>query len=775
MKHTRIISIILLAAISCFYVCSCDKGTSKGETISSDSLWYDSERIAMDLFPDNKNVNVFDENIDYNSEQIRVFCRYDIPPTEEEMLSEDFDYSLCDGADVCVFDDSGKQIKKISVQKLLRDSVDPYVRIVSTAFLGNKLYILSESDTGTSKDVVSIIDIERGSVIENIEYTSECMREIRSVYSDKIILVKEDVFMMVGDYGSVLLFDKEGNFRTDPFSNLFGEDCLMWDAYSDQNGTVRFSCSNGQDSRKEVELGADTVTYETFNYDISNSYGSGMADDGVYYSINNSGISKYNSETKVFDMIIPSECFNSKLNELTKMSVLSASGDDLLLVNTHDMNPKEGVIAYKLSKAEMNPNAGKIKLTVGLFGDYVFSQTVGEAIYTFNTTSDKYFASARLYDYKLNHFEDADTMEKARQEEATVLMRDILDGSGPDVIVNAFDIQELNDSKYLCDLNDFIKSDDQFNRDEYINSIIELANTDGKLYQMPLKYGTLGLSASSKYAPSNYVGYSFDEYIDVVSEANNGADKLAYVMDRSSYYSLLFTSMSGSFYSDGEWNLNCPEYEALAEYCKEYVPKRCLADWDDDNFIWPDFRIENPQVDCISHYIGSVYSRNLDLYGYPSMDGDHGVMIDVKSSAAICSQSKNKEGAWEFVKLLTSPEIQSVESNFSSINLEVLTELGKEAVVNFNKKVAEYKSMDEKKLAELVQTGEPVLIEEIDDSAIDAYIDLLNKSTGIYRVDGQVLIISKEEIQAYYSGQKSLADVVSIMDNRIKLYRNEQG
>ena len=775
MKHTRIISIILLAAISCSYVCSCDKRTSKGDTISSDSLWYDSERITMNLFSDNKNINVYKENIDYNSEQIRVFYGYYIPPTEEEMLSEDFDYSLCDGADLCVFDNSGKQIKSFSVQKLLRDNVDPYVRVVSTAFLGNKLYVLSETDIETSKDVISIIDIDSGNIIENIEYTSECMREIRSVYSDKIILVKEDVFMMVDDYGSVLLFDKEGNFRTDPFSNLFGEDCLMWDAYSDQNGTVRFSCSNGQDSRKELELGADTVTYEVFNYDISNSYGAELADDGVYYSINNSGISKYNSETKVFDMIIPSECFNSKLNELTAMSVLSVSGDDLLLVNTHYVDPKEGITAYKLSKAPNNPNAGKIKLTVGLFGDYVFSPTVGEAIYTFNTTSDRYFASARLYDYKLNYFEDADTMEKARQEEATALMRDILDGSGPDVIFNAFDVQELSDSKYLCDLNEFIKSDDQFNTDEYVNSIIELANTDGKLYQMPLKYGTLGLSAPGKYAPSNSVGYTFDEYIDVVSEANNGADKLAYEMDRSSYYSLLFTSMSGSFYSDGEWNLNCPEYEALAEYCKEYVPKRCLADWDDDNFIWPDFKIENPQIDCISHYIGAVYSRDLDLYGYPSMNGDHGVMIDVKSSAAICSQSKNKEGAWEFLKLLTSPEIQSIEGYFSSINLEVLTELGKEAVADFNKIVAEYKSMDEKKLAELVQTGVEVYTKEIDDSAIDAYIDLLNKSTGIYRVDGQVLIISKEEIQAYYSGQKSLADVVSIMDNRIKLYRNEQG
>ena len=228
MKHTRIISIILLAAISCSYVCSCDKGTPKGDTISSDSLWYDSERITMELFPDNKDVNVFEESIDYDSEQIRVFCCYSISPTEEEMLAEDFDYSLCYGADLCVFDDSGKQIKTISVQKLLRDSVDPYVSIVSSAFLGNKLYTLSEADTGTPKDVLSIIDIESGNIIENIEYTSECMREMRSVYSNKIILVKEDVFMLVDEYGSVLLFDKDGNFRTDPFSNLFGEKrCLL--------------------------------------------------------------------------------------------------------------------------------------------------------------------------------------------------------------------------------------------------------------------------------------------------------------------------------------------------------------------------------------------------------------------------------------------------------------------------------------------------------------------------------------------------------------------
>lgn len=39
----------------------------------------------------------------------------------------------------------------------------------------------------------------------------------------------------------------------------------------------------------------------------------------------------------------------------------------------------------------------------------------------------------------------------------------------------------------------------------------------------------------------------------------------------------------------------------------------------------------------------------------------------------------------------------------------------------------------------------------------------------------KVLLITKEEIQAYYFNQKELVDVIEIMNNRIKIYKNEQG
>ena len=62
----------------------------------------------------------------------------------------------------------------------------------------------------------------------------------------------------------------------------------------------------------------------------------------------------------------------------------------------------------------------------------------------------------------------------------------------------------------------------------------------------------------------------------------------------------------------------------------------------------------------------------------------------------------------------------------------------------------------------------------IQERLIEAYITMINNAVDIYRVDGQILLITKEEIQAYYYDQKNLVDVVEIMNNRVKVYKDEQ-
>ena len=280
-------------------------------------------------------------------------------------------------------------------------------------------------------------------------------------------------------------------------------------------------------------------------------------------------------------------------------------------------------------------------------------------------------------------------------------------------------------------------------------------------------------------APSNGTGYSFEEYKGVVSGANNGADSLAYKMDRSAYYSLLFTAMQSDLYKDAKWNLNSPEFEALASYCKDSVPEKCLANWNDDNVKLPeDYKVIELQVEGIGTYISNVYSQGKNIYGYPSANGSHGVIVSVNSSAAISSQSQNKNGAWEFIKNMMSYDIQSIDPKYafdSSINLKALKERGSMAIADYNRTVQEYKNMDSYALEKARMMGVVIPDKEIDQTATDAYLALLDKATDVYRIDRNILLITKEELPAYYTGQKDLNSVITIAQDRVQKVMDERG
>ena len=787
-RHLVMLSSIIAAAILCTNLCSCnDKNENgqeqgqvqgqgaKSDSISAESLWYDSERLELKLFSDERETIVMQSLFDYYNGEIRAVCQYYSVPTEEEMLSEGFDDSNCYGTDLCVFDNNGVLKKKVGLQKFVADVNEPYISPRTFGFDNDKLYVLFEAGGEDYKVFLSVIDINSESTINRIEYTGKAADALCTIVPDKISVVKDNVFMMCDNSGRIILFDSQGNCRSDEFSNLFQQSGYFWDTYCDKSGTVRLSCSNAQEGEINIQLGSDTITYKTKNYDLGGAMGASASDDGSYYSVGYSGISKYNAETAKFDVLIPMESFNVNLSEYLSTSVLSADENTIVLANTHGADSSAGLVAYRLTKASTNPNEGKSRITIGLFKDYIVPPTLAMAIYEFNANSKDYYAGIKTYDYSRQYFEDADSEEKARQEKANELMRDILDGKGLDVVINAFDIQQLNEDRYLCDLNDLMNSEKGINMSEYLEPVINLAKSEGKLYQMPLKFSTIGLTAPSQYAPANGVGYTFDEYVRVVSNANNGADNLAYSMDRSGYYSLLFTAMAKDFYENGNWNFNSPEYEALAKYCKDRVPQNNLSNFSDPNFIYPDFSVSQLQTEGIQHYISGVYSNGYDIYGFPSAKGNHGVVISVVSSAAISAQSNNKDGAWEFIKMMMSYDVQCKEPVYASINLAALKKSGQDAIESYNKQVAKYRNMSERERNKNRANGDTIPTKEIDASAIDAYLKLIYSSADIYRVDSQVLLITKEEIQAYYFDQKSLDSVIELMNNRTKLYKQEQG
>ena len=393
------------------------------------------------------------------------------------MLSEGFDDSSCYGTVLCVFDNSGAIKKRVDLKKMIADVNEPYTSIRAFGFDNEKLLLLFKAGGEDLKVFLSVIDINSESQTNRFVYNGNTANELCSFIPDKIMVVKDNVFMMCDDSGRVIVFDSQGNCRSDEFSSLFQQNSYFWDAYCDKSGTVRFSCSNAQEGEKNIQLGSDTITYKTTNYNLGDVMGAGAADDGSYYSVGYSGISKYNQETAKFDMLIPVDSFNVNLHEFFLMSILSADENTMVLANTHGADLSTGLVAYRLTKASANPNEGKSRITIGLFKDHIIPPTLAMAIYEFNANSKDYYAGFKTYDYSRTYFEDADSEEKARQEKANELMRDIMDGKGPDVVINAFDLQQLNSDKYLCDMNDLVSSGNGINMAEYIEPVINLAKS----------------------------------------------------------------------------------------------------------------------------------------------------------------------------------------------------------------------------------------------------------------------------------------------------------
>ena len=165
------VSSVLALSIICTSLCSCDNNNIDKpstvepvtSTIPSDSLWYDSERIELKIFPDDRETIIMRSLFDYYNGEIRAVCNYFTPPTEEEMLSEGFDESSCYGTVLCVFDNSGAIKKRVDLKKMIADVNEPYTSIRAFGFDNEKLLLLFQAGGEDLKVFLSVIQSERSS------------------------------------------------------------------------------------------------------------------------------------------------------------------------------------------------------------------------------------------------------------------------------------------------------------------------------------------------------------------------------------------------------------------------------------------------------------------------------------------------------------------------------------------------------------------------------------------------------------------------------------
>ena len=237
------------------------------------------------------------------------------------------------------------------------------------------------------------------------------------------------------------------------------------------------------------------------------------------------------------------------------------------------------------------------------------------------------------------------------------------------------------------------------------------------------------------------------------------------------YFAKLFSCMSDKFITEGKADFSGNDFKVLADYVKDNVPEKAPS-WSSE-----ESPVMNNVASFTSCYAMSGYFYELDdikgditLLGIPSSDG-RGPLIEAYTSVGVSAQASDVDACIEFIKIILSDEIQenlAMEEHFV-LNREALRKGGKAAVEFYNGPEGDmmfgYDSM----------TGEPLANRiKFSEKNIETLESIILSCSGMHTEDQAINLILIEEMPAYFTGQKSLDDVIKIVQDRVQKVLDER-
>ena len=506
--------------------------------------------------------------------------------------------------------------------------------------------------------------------------------------------------------------------------------------------------------------------------------------DGQVYFSSSDGISRLDLKNKRSEVFFDYDACLVKHSLLGDSQMIDCSDGRVLFLGGKTGylslgDPIEiGFDLIVLSKTSENPHAGTTVLELYAANGYV-DPGVSEAIVRFNS-SNKDFLIEVTGEYRIDgviYHSQTDTADDAENEILQrnlslndTLAMNIVSGTGPDILIITDDMGRLNNSNYLFDLSSYFGNMDA---DIYFTNIIDAAKTDGKLYQLPLSFGIKGIHTDAKYAGSSGVGFTTTEYEDFLHGPLNGYD--LFDNGQATYFVTLFNAMKDKFIVNGKADFSGSEFAELADYVKKNVSSESRP------IVAPD---EDPEAEMREYVNGiaklSVYEwphlylvgvNDLNgagsILGIPSADG-RGPLARLHCSVAVSARAKDTDACVDFLKILLSDDLlyEMAKTSGFTISREAYRKT-EEATLNYingpkgNSNFMSFGMPSERRM----KFGKDHMAE---------LEKILSSCSYFESSDSSINLILIEEMPAYFLGQKDLADVIKILQDRVQKVLDER-
>lgn len=427
---------------------------------------------------------------------------------------------------------------------------------------------------------------------------------------------------------------------------------------------------------------------------------------------------------------------------------------------------EDGVNGLYLLK-KVDPSQVVEKQTITFAGIYVDDQLRSQAV-AFNKSQDKYQVIVKDY--------------VQEEDPYTKMNADLVAGEVPDLIdLSGLDAEKYISKGMLADLYPFMEKDADISKDDFIENILKIMETDGKLCHIAPTFGIDTLVGRA----SDIKGRDHLTIQDIQDlEAEKGGDSKAFYM--SSNTSILYSLCQSNYtnyidWSKGECHFADSDFADILEYCNTY-PKEDEIDYENIE-SYPELIRSGKLIFADCYNIGmeevelydKMFEDEIEFIGYPS-NVKNGAAVRMMTDIGIYAKSENQEGAWAFLRtILTEEYISDNEYNFYSG-----FPLRKDCLENEIEKVTATESYTDKFGHEIQPLNSTwgydtleVEIKPLTQEEVSMFRDLIDSADHLVYSQEDIINIITEEADSYFSGQKSKEEVTEIIQNRVSTYVNE--
>ena len=506
----------------------------------------------------------------------------------------------------------------------------------------------------------------------------------------------------------------------------------------------------------------------------------------VQFVSNRDGLYSYNSSSKKWEKrIVWKQSGRDQVAFLTNDNYAVSEQQDFVLVYTMDSGKTQ-----LLRKSDGNLDE---RIEISLAGVNVRnSKRWNDLIQAFNSKNDKYRFVLKDYcdqidedGFYMSH--DGSGYSEYLEAVKGKLWKDVVSGQGPDLMIRdytAYDIDNLTEFNstgmdnydYYIDLLPLWKSEPEEWRDMFFSLPFEEAETRGYLKTMPMCFQveTLAKSRNCK-----------------IDDSADCGQWLNYMQNQSEYRYLVWMEKKEFLYHCLVTNLTELKRDPAlfnTQYFRDLLlltDQFCISSeqMNDDRIEW-NYDTDFAFSDMVTSCEGFFHSRNgiseqlricedFSYFGFPSVSGTCSLLN--YSGIAITSSCRNESAAWEFIKFALKIDQQEYQIKYKEEFYEI--PILKEAFYDIQDCLMNPDKYPNYWEDDFASDGDGVQEEwhGYSKEEVKLYEDWLLTDKNVGDPDKEIIDIVLEETAAFFVGQKTMDDVISVINNRVQKVLDERG